>query len=182
MDGMHFYLGTALAVTAVAAAADLKTGHIPNWLTLGAWAAASVLHVARGAMVTGWSGAATGALTALAGSLVCLVLPAFLHRASGMGGGDVKLLGAIGALCGPVLGMQVQVFSFVVALLYVPAKLAYAGTLFQTVKRSVALVAYPFVAKERRVQLTEATRISIKFAPAVLGGVVTTALSHWRLP
>ena len=170
MDGMHLYLGTALAVTAVAAAADLKTGHIPNWLTLGAWAAASVLHVARGAMVTGWSGAATGALTAL------------LHRASGMGGGDVKLLGAIGALCGPVLGMQVQVFSFVVALLYVPAKLAYAGTLFQTVKRSVALVAYPFVAKERRVQLTEATRISIKFAPAVLGGVVTTALSHWRLP
>src|SRR5256885_6727756 len=116
MDGMHLYLGTALAVTAVAAVADLKTGHIPNWLTLGAWGTAGALHVARGAMVTGWSGAATGALTTLAGSLVCLVLPAFLHRASGMGGGDVKLLGAIGAFCGPVVGMQVQLLSFIAAL------------------------------------------------------------------
>jgi len=165
----------------VAAAADLKTGHIPNWLTFGAWGTAGALHVARGAMVTGWSGAATGALTALAGSLVCLVLPAFLHRASGMGGGDVKLLAAVGALLGPVLGMQVQLFSFIAALLYVPAKLAYAGTLFQTVKRTAALVAYPFVAKERRIELKEATRISIRFAPAVFVAVAATAFSLLRM-
>jgi prepilin peptidase CpaA len=181
MNGMHLYLGAALAVAAVAAIADLRTGHIPNWLTFGSWGAASVLHVVRGAMVTGWSGAATGALTAVAGTLVCSVIPLVLRRLSGMGGGDVKLLGALGAFCGPVIGMQAQLYSFVAALLYAPAKLAYAGTLFQTLKRCAGLVLYPFTPEDRRPRLTEQLKTSIRFAPAAFGGVLATALAHWRL-
>jgi Flp pilus assembly protein protease CpaA len=110
-----------------------------------------------------------------------MVLPMILHRVSGMGGGDVKLLGAVGALCGPVLGMQVELYSFVAVVLYAPAKLAYAGTLLQTARRCAALAASPFLPKDRRPQLSEEFKTTIRFAPAALCGVAATGLAHWRL-
>jgi prepilin peptidase CpaA len=82
-----------LGVVLTAAVIDVRTHRIPNILTFGSAAVALVYHA--------WTGGPHG-LGASAGGWaigVDLFLPLFLLR--GMGGGDVKLLGAVGAWLGP---------------------------------------------------------------------------------
>ncbi len=82
-----------LGVVLTAAVIDVRTHRIPNILTFGSAAAAFGYYA--------WAAGAPG-LAASAGGWaigVALFLPMFLLR--GMGGGDVKLLGAVGAWLGP---------------------------------------------------------------------------------
>ena len=83
----------ALLTALTGCVTDLRMRRVPNALTFGAAAAALLFHLADG----GWSGlgwSAAGWLTGLA-----LFLPFF--ALSGIGGGDVKLLAALGAWLGP---------------------------------------------------------------------------------
>lgn len=84
-----------VALTGVLACAwDLRTGRIPNTVTLGSAALAAVVHASQGGVqgvVFGLGGCALG---------LALFLPWFLMGA--MGGGDVKLMAAFGAWLGPV--------------------------------------------------------------------------------
>ena len=82
-----------LALVVVACIPDLRTRRIPNVLTIGAALAGFAFHALSG----GWSGAATSAGGWVLG--LALFFPMFALR--GMGAGDVKLLGAIGAWLGP---------------------------------------------------------------------------------
>jgi prepilin peptidase CpaA len=83
----------AIMITAIACVTDLRDRRIPNWLTFGAAAVALLVHA--------WIAGAAGVQTSVGGWLlgVALFLPFFALR--GLGGGDVKLLGAIGAWLGP---------------------------------------------------------------------------------
>jgi prepilin peptidase CpaA len=84
---------TALSIASLACAFDLRTRRIPNWLTFGAAGAALVFHCVTGGVsgvVQGVGGWATGA---------ALLLPPY--ALGGMGAGDVKLVGALGAWLGP---------------------------------------------------------------------------------
>jgi len=82
----------ALAVVATAAVIDIRTRRIPNLLTFGSAAAAVAYHV--------WTSGLHGLALSVAGWAVgiALFLPMFLLK--GMGAGDVKLLGAVGAWLG----------------------------------------------------------------------------------
>ena len=91
---MEFVRLAAVAVVSVAALVDLRTRKIPNFLTFGATAVAVALR----AWLAGGNGLVMGVSGWLVG--VSLLLPLFLLR--GMGAGDVKLLGAVGAWLGPV--------------------------------------------------------------------------------
>ena len=84
---------TLIGVTLVAAATDLRARIIPNWLVLAGLAAGFTLN----AMLGGWH----GLLGALAGFGLALLIyvPLFILRA--MGGGDVKLMAAVGCMAGP---------------------------------------------------------------------------------
>ena len=83
-----------LGVVLIAAVIDVRTHRIPNILTFGSAAVALVYHAATGG-VQGLGASAGGWAIGVA-----LFLPMFLLR--GMGGGDVKLLGAVGAWLGPM--------------------------------------------------------------------------------
>jgi prepilin peptidase CpaA len=83
----------ALAIAVVACVTDLRTGRIPNLLTFGGAVAALFFH----AVVGRGDGLADAGLGWLAG-VVIFGLPFAL---GGLGGGDVKLLAAIGAWIGP---------------------------------------------------------------------------------
>ena len=96
---MWVSVGIALA----ACVSDVRARRIPNVLTLGAAAAAIVFHTAS----SGTSGLASAALGWVLGLL--LFLPLFALR--GIGGGDVKLLAALGAWLGPSMVLWVAAFA-----------------------------------------------------------------------
>jgi prepilin peptidase CpaA len=81
----------ALIVLA-AAVSDVRSRNIPNWLTLGGIATGLALH----AFLTGWAGLKFSA--AGFGLAALIFLPLFALRF--LGGGDVKLMAAVGALAG----------------------------------------------------------------------------------
>ena len=81
-----------MAVVAVAVTIDLRTRRIPNWLTVPAFAAGMLFHIVTG----GWS----GFLFAGGGFAVGFGILLALWLIGGGGGGDVKLMGAIGAWLG----------------------------------------------------------------------------------
>jgi prepilin peptidase CpaA len=81
-----------LLVCGAAAACDVRTGRIPNALTVSALGAGLLLAAVRG-------GGELVGHAATAGVLLALCLPLF--AAGALGGGDLKLLVAVGALLGP---------------------------------------------------------------------------------
>jgi prepilin peptidase CpaA len=118
----------AVGIGLVACVTDLRSRRIPNLLTFGSAAAAVVFAAAT----HGWSGAAMACAGCVVG--LALFLPLFLL--GGMGAGDVKLLGALGAWLGVASIVWVALYgaiaggvlAIVVALLH-----GYARTLFRNV-------------------------------------------------
>lgn len=82
----------ALCVAGAACVTDVASRRVPNALTVSAMAGALVLA----GFESGWSGIGRASAGLAVGLLV--YLPLFALR--GMGGGDVKLMGALGALAG----------------------------------------------------------------------------------
>lgn len=95
-----YLLGGGLALLVVTAAVwDVRTRRIPNVLTVSGLAVALALQ-----SFAGWGGVSQGLLGA--GLALLILLPLF--ATGGVGGGDAKLLVAVGAFLGPA--------SFLVAL------------------------------------------------------------------
>lgn len=84
---------------------DWKARRIPNALTFSMIVLGLILHL----WSQGFSGLGTGLL-----GLVCGILLLYLpFSLGGVGGGDVKLIGAIGALTGPALVLHIFLASAV---------------------------------------------------------------------
>ncbi|HYW44775.1 MAG TPA: A24 family peptidase [Bryobacteraceae bacterium] len=90
MDARTF---VALTLGCIAAVDDLRRRVISNWISLGAIAAGLIWHTVQ----RGWTGLAAAAGGAALGFAVFLVF----YCLGGMGGGDLKLMAAFGALLGP---------------------------------------------------------------------------------
>jgi len=81
-----------IALSVVAASWDIRHQRIPNWLTIAGVVIAFALR----------SGAGIGSLTAgILGAALAFGLALPLFAVGGLGGGDVKLLAAVGAFLGP---------------------------------------------------------------------------------
>jgi prepilin peptidase CpaA len=93
----------AIVVASFACVCDVRTRRIPNALTFGAAFVALVFHAVTG----GTSGLMTSAGGWVLGIL--LFFPFFALR--GLGAGDVKLLGAIGAWLGPASVLYVGLYA-----------------------------------------------------------------------
>jgi prepilin peptidase CpaA len=103
----------ALALAVVACGWDLRTRRIPQLLTLGGAASAFLFHFVTG----GWEGLGASA----AGWGVGLAIFIVPFALGGLGAGDVKLLGALGAWLGPVsvvwLGLYAGIAGGIMAVL-----------------------------------------------------------------
>jgi prepilin peptidase CpaA len=103
-----------LGLAVVACVWDLRTRRIPRLLTLGGAVAGLLFHLASG-------GASAGAFSAI-GWLLGIAVFLVPFALGGIGGGDVKLLGALGAWLGPTdviwLALYTGVAGGLLALLY----------------------------------------------------------------
>jgi prepilin peptidase CpaA len=108
--GLSVSQAAVLLVGLAACITDFRSRRIPNVLTFGASAAAFVFWAV--------SGGPTGLVFSVAGWLVgCLLfLPWFLLR--GMGGGDVKLLAALGAWVGPGTALWIALYAAIAGGLF----------------------------------------------------------------
>lgn len=88
----------AVAVALTAAVTDARSRRIPNALV--------ATGAIAGLLLSTWEGGVAGLQRSALGTLVgfCVFLPFFLLR--GMGGGDVKLMAALGACLGPIAVLQ----------------------------------------------------------------------------
>ena len=94
-----------LLIAAAGCVTDLKSRRIPNWLTLSGAAGAFGFYLAR----DGWHGfgwSAGGWAVGLA-----MFFPFFLLR--GIGGGDIKLVAALGAWVGPMSAVWLALYAAV---------------------------------------------------------------------
>ena len=168
-------------LTASAALSDLRTGLIPNRLVLlGLCAGCAVRALAYAALPLDDSTSLAGVVRGSALGLgLCGAVPYVLFRLGAMGGGDVKLLAAVGAGVGPVVGLRIELFAFMLAAGYVLARLAFAGKLRALLSSTVGLVARPFSAAARSPASVEGALGALRFGPAIFAATLLVAAECW---
>jgi prepilin peptidase CpaA len=170
--GLDAGRGVVLLISALACWFDLRTRRIPNVLTFGGALVAIGFQVATRGL--------PGLLSSVAGWSVgvAIFLPLFLLR--GMGAGDVKLLGCLGAWLGPLaaawLGLYAALAGGVLALGVALAQ----GYLGQAVKNLWTLFAHWRVMGVRpldELSLDRGAGPRLPYAlPIAVGAVVTVWL------
>lgn len=110
-------LWLCVVVVAVAVVSDVATRRIPNLVTLGGLVVGLAVQGASGFVERGLSGGLRGIGVALLGAVACGLVPFLAWKKGEMGGGDVKLFAAIGALVGPSFGFDVEARAFTLSLL-----------------------------------------------------------------
>ena len=130
-----WHVGALAIVLLVAAVTDLRSGKVYNWLTYPAIVIALAVHTLAGGL------AGDDKAIGLAGSLGGLAvgfLPLFVAwRAGGIGGGDAKLMGTVGALAGWRFALAAMFYGFIVAAVMAFIVMIAKRITWRTIKRVV---------------------------------------------
>jgi prepilin peptidase CpaA len=168
-----FIVVTVVALSLAAALIDCRTGRIPNWLT--------VSGVLLGIVSHGLAGGSTALGLSLLGLFVTALVPLVFYQASSgraIGGGDVKLAAAIGALSGPMQGLEIE-FAALLALAFLAlARLTYAGKLGRVLGNVFYLVTNPIRPKARRKAIAPESLTEMRMGPGVALGVLVVLLGE----
>src|SRR3982751_114936 len=148
---------------------DLRLGKIPNALTYPA------CIFGLGLAITTWS------WNALSSSFLGLVIgfvPFFgLYLIGGLGGGDVKLMAAVGALMGYPFTLNALITSILVGGLIALLLVIWEGKLWQAVRFLAATIGRVFIPGLHREPL--AARQNVPFGVAICLGSFLTLISAW---
>lgn len=180
MFGAQYFFAATIVIGLVAGWMDWRSGHIPNWLTLGPLLLAPIAHAIVAYVKAGHDAAGHALLFSILGAVACGAVPLLLYRLGAIGGGDVKLLAAVGALCMASVGIECEFYAFIAAALYAPGRLAYEGKLLRTLGNTVSLVANPFLPKARRKEIAPEMMTELRFGPAVAVGALVGVFLNWR--
>lgn len=126
----RYLLICALGIASVGAVQDFRNRRIRNWLTYSSLVAALAVRWA----MSGWPGLRGGLGGVLVGGGIFLLL--FL--VGGMGGGDVKLMAAVGAWAGTALTVTILIATAIaggiLAVLYMVLHRRVRATLLNTLE------------------------------------------------
>jgi prepilin peptidase CpaA len=156
-----------LAMTLTGALLDWRSRRLPNWLTVSGLVLGIAVHTA----LSGWH----GALFAIegAGVAMLLLLTPVLIRV--LGAGDWKLLGAVGAFLGPLLVLFVLLGSVLASGLMAIIQIAYAHRVIETFRNLKTLVRgfFAFGLKPNpEMSLDNPARMKLPFGVAVAAATV----------
>jgi prepilin peptidase CpaA len=150
----------------VATIVDLRTRRIPNVLT-GTMAGAGL-----GLAVFGLGGISAGA--AVLGCVVGLVLMLPGHALGATGGGDVKLMAAVGSLLGPLVVVNAVLFTAVAGGVLAVTVAIQRRRLGTTLAGTGRMIAVPTDVKREVAAGTPASRFA--YGPAIAAGSMLAAL------
>ena len=172
---MNHVIWILSALFAVAAGiTDLCARRIPNWLTYPAIPIAIALH----AIADGWHGARLSLLGAALG--LGLLLPFVLLRS--LGGGDWKLVGALGAFFGPRRLIDVLVATLLINALMAIVLIVTRKRVWRTFRNIGRLFAafFRFHLPEKDLTIDNPEAIKVPFGVAAAVGVLLYVAWHWQ--
>lgn len=176
-----------IGVCIVASVTDLRTGRIPNKLTASAMLAALVFWLIVGLVtgrgLIGAGGAVSGTLAASFLGLLCGLIPfAILVMLGGLGGGDMKLMGAIGAWGASWrIVLDTTVYALLAGALIAIVLMIRSGRVRLTLARLVGIAASGGKAVTPD---DDASAPKVPFAVAALVGIAIAGAEHmlWFWP
>ncbi len=170
---MTFAHVIAVAIALMACVTDLRSRRIPNVLTFGGALAALVFHTA--------STGSAGLLTSFAGwglGVVFFLLPFVL---GGLGGGDIKLLAALGAWLGPGLTLWMAIYTGIAGGVLALVVALSRGHLGQALANIRLLLTHRSVAGIRAVNAAspvDSRGPGLAYAPPIFIGAVVALWLH----
>lgn len=132
MDAALLIWALTVAFTVCAGWLDWWTRKIPNWLTVTGF----LLGVGMRSAILGWH----GTLSSIEGAGLALVILLPLVLSRGLGAGDWKLMGAVGALLGPWAMLVVLFVSALVAGVLAAATVIWTRRVLVTLRNIAVLV------------------------------------------
>ena len=163
----------AVIVATIGCATDLHSRRITNLLTFSA--------AALGIVVAGWTNGLSGALSSAAGLAVGLLIFFIPFALRGLGGGDVKLLAALGAWVGPTdvvwVALYTGVAGGVLAILTALAN-GYMRTALVNIKRLLWHWRMTGVTAMPDLTLERSTAPKLAYALPILCGTVVMTWLH----
>lgn len=170
----YLFIGAVL-VALLGAVTDVRSARLPNRLTYSALAAALILRTG----LLGWSGLKSGLVgIAIAGGLFCV-----LYVLGAMGGGDMKMMAAVGAWVGSTHVVTVLVAIALAGGVLALVSMVFNKNLIQTVRNALRLVLYRFTSglqphPEMNVQAPGSRRVPFGVAIA-MGTLFCAANTVW---
>jgi prepilin peptidase CpaA len=151
---------------ATATVIDLKSRRIPNELT------AALAGIGLGLAATGTSGVTV--VASFTGFFLGLALMMPGHLLGATGAGDVKLMGAVGAIVGPAVVVSAFLFTAIAGGVLAVVVAARRQRLAATLVQAGHLVTGPGSAPQQIRAATTASRFA--YGPAIAAGSVAAAL------
>src|ERR1700739_757354 len=170
----YFFIGAVL-VALLGAVTDVRSARLPNRLTYSALIAALVLRIG----LLGWAGVKSGAVgIGIAGGLFCI-----LYVLGAMGGGDMKMMAAVGAWVGGTHVLTVLVAIALAGGVLALVAMVFNKNLIQTVRNTVRMSLYRFTSglqphPEMNVQAPGSRRVPFGVAIA-MGTLFCAANTVW---
>ena len=162
MHATQFIWILTLALTILAALLDWRSRRIPNWLTVPGLLSGVVVHT----LIAGWH----GALFALEGAGLALILLLPLVALRALGAGDWKLMGAVGAFVGWQMFLFVLLGSIFASGIMAVVQVYRTGRVMETLKNMVTLVRGFFtfgLKKNPQISLDNPRLLKLPFGVAV---------------
>lgn len=159
------WLGLALAAMLLSAATfDLYFRRIPNWLTGAGVVFGIAFHT--------WVGGLNGLWHSAQGGFVGFSLFIIFFLVGAMGGGDVKLMTAVGALKGPMFTLSATYYTAVVGGIMAFSVMIWHGSLLSNLKKAGLYIRSPRNSDGYKIPPEESNPEQIPYGLAIsVGGV-----------
>lgn len=166
-------MGLAVLLAGASAVSDARSATIPNWITLPPIIVGPLAYAAALGFEYG--------LQSLASAFASGIPPYMMFRRQAIGGGDVKLFAALGAVAGfdPFAGVQIQFAAFAIALFVALSGQAWRGRLLSTLASAAAMPLNRVLPLRYQLRVSNDLRTPVRMGGAILLATVACSLPHF---